>query len=92
MASPIVTATPSTVELNPGGFIDVTIDATDPDSASGTATMTVADSAGNTTPVVVSIVIDDPLTFDPAAVVVGVSVTVTQIAVSSTSATYRIQA
>ncbi len=92
MAAPLVTATPASVSLNPGGFIDVVVSAVDPDSATGTATVSVSDSQGNVTPVVVNIVIDDPLTFDPIAVIAGVSVVVTQIDVTATSATYRIQA
>ncbi len=91
MAAPLVTAAPSTVNLAPGGFVDVVITGVDPDTATGTATFVVTDGEGNSTPVVVIIDIADPLTFDPVALVVDVSATVTQQSTTTTTATYRIQ-
>lgn len=91
MAAPVVSASPTSVTLNPGQFADVVITATDPDSTSGTGTFPVTDSQGNTSSATVSITISDPLTFGTATTDVS-GVAVTKLSETAGSATYRVQA
>jgi hypothetical protein len=64
MAAPIIdSVTPAQVALNPGQFQDVTIVAHDPDSGTGSGTVDVNDSQGNTTPVGIVLTVNDPLSF-----------------------------
>lgn len=64
MAAPIINAvTPDPVVLQPGQTVRITIDAVDPDAASGNGTVIVTDSQGNPTSVLLAIQIQDPLTY-----------------------------
>lgn len=89
MAAPVVdSVTPSALNLTPGQFADVVFVAHDPDSASGVGTVDIADTQGNVTQAVVTIVVDDPLTFTDAGVDLP-NVTSQVIEVTSTSVTVR---
>ena len=94
MSAPIIDNAPlDDVVLSavPGTFADVEVVAHDPDSASGTGTITVSDASGNETPVEVNLRVDDALTFGEAVLppeLVGL-VSVVQIAVQPNRATYR---
>lgn len=93
MAAPVIdSVSPSAITLAPGGTQDVVVVAHDPDQSSGTGNITVTDGQGNTTPVSVAIVVNDPLTFSAGSVSGASNVTVTRIAVSANSATYRFTA
>lgn len=66
---PVANAAPVSVILGSnahGSFVDVVVSATDADNLTGSATFPVKDGAGNITNAVVSIVLSDPLSFDPA--------------------------
>ncbi len=92
MAAPIIdSVSPSSVTLNPGEFTDVVVTAHDPDSANGAGTIEVTDSQGNVRPVIVGLVVDDPLTFGAGSTNLP-GVTVQKIAETPTSATYRFTA
>jgi hypothetical protein len=95
MANPVVgTISPAgTINLQPGQQVDVTVPATDPDSKSGTVTFPIVDSAGNSTPATVNVVVNDPLAFGTAVVSAGLNVTVQRISVASANpGVYRITA
>lgn len=91
MAAPVISTVLDPITLAPGGTIDVTIEAHDPDSANGSVSFPVTDGQGNTSTATVQLTLDDPIVFGDA-VVSGVSVTVQRIATTATSATYRISA
>ena len=64
MAGPIINSVPpASLTLQSGETQRIVIDAFDPDAASGDATVTVTDSQGNETPVLVAISIEDPITY-----------------------------
>lgn len=92
MGAPVVTIDPTDVSLAPGEHADVLVTATDPTWRSGTGTIGVSDSQGNTTNAVVTIVLEDPLTFGAADLSPELVdlVTVQQIDVTADSATYRV--
>lgn len=99
MAAPIIdSVVPSSASLVPGEFVDVVVEAHDPDSASGSVDFPVTDSQGNTVTASVSLVLNDPLSFGAALNPSGLAVTVTKIAegphpvTGNPSATYRVQA
>lgn len=80
MAAPVIdSTTPSSAALSPGEFVDVTVVAHDPDSASGNVEFPVSDTQGNTVQASISLVLDDPLTFGTALNPDGLSVTVQKI-------------
>ena len=92
MAAPVIeSVVPASVALTPGASVDVVITASDPDQASGTGVIPVTDGQGNTTPVNVAITVTDPLTFGTATDDV-LGVTVTKVAETATTATYRFTA
>jgi NAD(P)H-flavin reductase len=99
MASPVIDSTsPESAALSPGQFVDVTVVAHDPDSASGSVQFPISDSAGNQALAAISLVVDDPLTFGVAENPDGLAVTVTgptigvDPATGHPSGTYRITA
>ena len=89
MAAPVIeSVTPASVTLAPGESQDVVIVASDPDSATGSGTVDVNDSTGNTTVVVVALTVEDILSFvDQGVDVAGVTSQI--IATSATSVTVR---
>lgn len=92
MAAPVIeSVVPASVALTPGASVDVVITASDPDQASGSEVIDVTDGQGNVTPVTVTVVVNDPLTFGDATDNVP-GVTVTKIASTPTTATYRFTA
>ena len=93
MAAPIIdSVNPSVWQLLPGEQVDVTVIAHDPDSANGLVTFPVVDGTGNITSATIDLRIEDQLTFGPAEVPAGLSVSVQQISATGTSAVYRITA
>ncbi|MDR5698152.1 MAG: hypothetical protein QN162_14655 [Armatimonadota bacterium] len=93
MAAPVIDAvTPSSVTLSPGQFVDVVVQAHDPDSREGNVEFPVRDMQGNEAIARIALRIDDPLTFGDARNPDGLSVQVQRISASPTSATYRITA
>ncbi|MGH8950148.1 MAG: hypothetical protein ACRDX9_01875 [Acidimicrobiia bacterium] len=93
MAAPVIdSVTPLSASLSPGGFVDVVVVARDPDSASGSVTFPVTDTQGNETLASIDLTLDDALSFGAAQNPDALAVTVQQIDVSATSATYRITA
>lgn len=92
MAAPVVSVNPSAASMSPGDQIDVTVNAFDPDSASGSAVFPVTDAQGNTTEAAIDLLMNDPLTFGPASNPDNLAITIQQISASDTDAVYRITA
>ena len=61
MATPILTADPTSVSLTPGGSATVEVTATDPDAGTSTLTITGTDGQGNPAVVTVQIQSSDPI-------------------------------
>lgn len=92
MAAPVVTVSPPVASLNPGDQLDVLVEATDPDSLTGSVVFPVSDGQGNTVNASIDLTVEDPLTFGDAENPDGLSVTIQKIASGPTTATYRITA
>ena len=92
MAAPVVdSVVPASLSLAPGQFADVVVTAHDPDSATGTVTVQVTDAGGSSVTGTAALTLNDPLTFGAGSTDVP-GVTVTKIASTPTTATYRVQA
>jgi hypothetical protein len=61
VATPILTASPSTVSLTPGGSATVTVTATDPDAGTATLHIVGTDGEGNPATVDVTVQMSDPI-------------------------------
>lgn len=81
MASPVVSVTPlGPLTIAAGARQQFDVTASDPDTRSGLVTFPVSDGQGNSTPVTVSVIVSDPLTYLPATTTIT-NATVTQDAV-----------
>jgi hypothetical protein len=94
MAAPVIdSVTPPSANLVPGQFVDVTIAAHDPDSASGSVVFPVTDSQGNRTEAAIALTLLDQLSWEVAENPNGLAVTVQRLtALSVTPAVYRVTA
>jgi hypothetical protein len=94
MAAPIIdSVTPASASLSPGAFVDVTIAAHDPDSASGSVVFPVTDSQGNRTDASIALTLLDVLSWEVAENPNALAVTVQRLTgLNVTPAVYRVTA
>jgi hypothetical protein len=94
MTAPVIlSVTPASASLSPGEFVDVTIDAFDPDSANGSVVFPVTDSQGNRTDALIDLTLLDPLSWEVAENPNALAVTVARLtALGVTPAVYRVTA